>query len=124
MNRHTVFLSSAALAAALAVPATAHHGWGGQQSEQFELSGKLHRDVSLAGPHGSMQLIDDKGQVWEITLAPPARVERSGLKAGVIPLGASISISGHRSSDAKKFEVKTERVTYNGRNFDVYPDRL
>ena len=124
MNRHTVFLSFAALAAALALPAAAHHGWAGQQSEQFNLSGKLHRDVSLAGPHGSMQLIDDKGQVWEITLAPPARVERSGLKAGVIPMGAPISISGHRASDAKKLEVKTERVSWNGRNFDVYPDRL
>ena len=102
----------------------AHHGWSGQQGEQFQLSGKLHRDVSLAGPHGSMQLIDDNGQVWDITLAPPARVERAGLKAGVIPVGARITISGHRSSDGKRFEVKTERVTYDGRNFDVYPDRL
>jgi len=24
----------------------------------------------------------------------------------------------------KRFEVKTERVTWNGKNFDVYPDRL
>jgi hypothetical protein len=23
-----------------------------------------------------------------------------------------------------RFEVKTERVTHNGKNYDVYPDRL
>jgi len=26
--------------------------------------------------------------------------------------------------DPKKFEIKTERVTYAGKNYDVYPDRL
>jgi len=124
MNKRTVLLSTLTLMLGTNLPVLAHHGWGGQQSGQFELSGKLHRDVSLAGPHGSMQLIDDKGQIWELTLAPPARVERAGLAAGVIPMGARITISGHRSSDAKRLEVKTERVTYNGRNYDVYPDRL
>jgi len=107
-----------------ALQASAHHGWAGQQTEQFELSGKLQTDVSLAGAHGSMQIVDDKGQVWDITLAPAARTERAGLKPGVIPLGAAVTISGHRSSDLQRFEVKTERVTYNGHNYDVYPDRL
>jgi hypothetical protein len=102
----------------------AHHGWAGQQTEQFELSGKLHTDVSLAGPHGSMKIVDDKGQVWDITLAPAARTERAGLKPGVIPLGAPVTISGHRNSDPQRFEVKTERVTHDGKNYDVYPDRL
>jgi hypothetical protein len=104
--------------------ASAHHGWAGQGTEQFELTGKLHTDVSLAGPHGSMQIIDDKGQVWDITLAPAARTERAGLKPGVIPMGATVTVSGHRNSDAKRFEVKTERVTHNGKNYDVYPDRI
>lgn len=107
-----------------ALPAAAHHGWGGQQSEQFELTGKVHADVSLAGAHGSMQIVDDKGQVWDITLAPAARTERAGLKPGVIPMGATVTVSGHRNSDPKRFEVKTERVTHNGKNYDVYPDRL
>ena len=71
-----------------------------------------------------MKIVDDKGQVWDITLAPPARTERAGLKPGVIPLGAPVTISGHRSSDPQRFEVKTERVTYDGKNYDVYPDRL
>ena len=119
-------LSLAAGAAALAfgaLPASAHHGWAGQGSEQFELTGKVHTDVSLAGPHATMQIIDDKGQVWDLTLSPPARTERAGLKAGVIPVGAEVTISGHRNSDTSRFEVKTERVTHDGKNYDVYPDR-
>jgi hypothetical protein len=41
----------------------------------------------------------------------------------VLPAGAQVTVSGHRNSDPKKFEIKTERVTYNGRVFNVYPDR-
>ena len=38
-------------------------------------------------------------------------------------MGAKVTVSGHRNRDAKRHEIKTERVTYNGRTFNVYPDR-
>jgi hypothetical protein len=102
----------------------AHHGWAGQQTDQSELTGMLKTDVSLAGAHGSMQIVDDKGQVWDITLAPAARTERAGLKPGVIPMGATVTVRGNRNSDMKRFEMKTVRVTHDGKNYDVYPDRI
>ena len=105
-------------------PALAHHGWGGQGTENFELTGKVEKAVSLAGPHATMQVKDSKGQVWDITLAPPARTDRAGLKENTIPVGATVTIRGKRNMDLKKFEIKTERVTYAGKNYDVYPDRL
>ena len=108
----------------LGVGASAHHGWAGQQQEQTEITGKLKTDVSLAGPHGSMQIVDDKGQVWDVTLAPAARTERAGLKPGVIPMGSTVTIRGNRNSDMKRFEMKTVRVTHDGTNYDVYPDRI
>lgn len=101
----------------------AHHGWEGNLSEQFELSGVVQTDVSLGGPHATMRVKDADGQVWDITLAPGPRTERAGLKPGIIPVGAKVTVSGHRNRDAKRFEIKTERVTYNGRTFNVYPDR-
>jgi hypothetical protein len=123
--RTRLFIGLAGAAVGLVgFPAAAHHGWAGQQTDQFELTGKVHADVSLAGAHGSMQIVDDKGQVWDITLAPAARTERAGLKPGVIPMGATVTVSGHRNSDMKRFEVKTERVTHDGKNYDVYPDRI
>jgi hypothetical protein len=102
----------------------AHHGWAGQQTDQSEITGTLKTDVSLAGAHGSMQIVDDKGQVWDITLAPAARTERAGLTPGVIPMGAKVTVRGNRNSDTKRFEMKTVRVTHDGKNYDVYPDRI
>jgi hypothetical protein len=105
-----------------AVPAAAHHGWGGNQDEEFDLTGTVESGVSLAGPHATMKIRAD-GKVWDLTLAPPARTARAGLKEGMIPVGATVTVHGHRNRDANRFEVKTERVTWNGRTFDVYPDR-
>ena len=110
-------------ALALGAPALAHHGWGGQQTDKTEISGTLKTDVSLSGPHATMQITDDKGQVWDVTLAPPSRTQNAGLMPGIIPVGAKVKIVGNRNSDLKKFEIKTVRVTYDGKNYDVYPDR-
>lgn len=114
---------SALFTLALVTPVVAHHGWSGQGTQTFQLSGTLHEPVQLAGPHATMRIKDKSGQVWELTLSSPPRVEAAGLKKDTIPVGAQVTISGKRNLDAKKFEVKTERVTYQGRNFDVYPSR-
>jgi uncharacterized protein DUF6152 len=106
-----------------AVPALAHHGWGGNLDEEFEISGTVVTGVSLAGPHATMKMKDAEGHVWDLTLAPPFMTQRSGLKEDSIPVGAKISIHGHRNRDPKKFEIKTERVTVNGKTYNVYPDR-
>ena len=103
---------------------SAHHGWGGQIREHFELSGTLHTAVSLDGPHATMQIEDESGQVWDITLGPPSRTRRSGLQEDSIPVGAAVSIVGNRNADMARHEVKTMRVTHDGKNYDVYPDRL
>lgn len=103
---------------------SAHHGWGGQIPERFELSGTVHKGVSLDGPHATMQIRDENGQVWDLTLAPPARTSRAGLDEGVIPLGAEVSIVGNRNADMNRYEVKTMRVTHGGKNYDVYASRL
>jgi hypothetical protein len=124
LNHRLLQISLAALLLALpAMPALAHHGWGGNQDAEFEMTGTLVRQVSLAGPHATMQIKDKDGQVWDITLAPPPRTDRAGLKENTIPLGATVMVHGHRNSDMKKFEIKTERVTWNGKVFNVYPDR-
>ena len=120
-TRRSVSMTLAAFVVAV-LPAAAHHGWSGQGSEQFELSGTVEQTVSLAGPHATMR-VRAQGQVWEITLAPPARTQSAGLSEKVIPVGAQVTIHGHRNSDPKRFEVKTERVTWNGKTFNVYPNR-
>ena len=124
LSRLFLRLGVPALAVAFAAsPAMAHHGWSGQASETFELSGTVHTAVNLTGPHATMKVQDKNGQVWDLTLAAPPRTEAAGLKAGVLPVGAAVTVRGKRSSDAKRFEIKTERVTHAGKSYDVYPER-
>lgn len=111
------FLAISACAIALA-----HHGWAGNGDDEFELSGTVEKGVSLSGPHATMK-IRAEGEVWDITLSSPARAEAAGLKEGTLPLGAKVMVHGHRNKDPKRFEIKTERVTWNGTTYNVYPDR-
>lgn len=116
-------VAGVALALALSAPVAAHHGWGGNADEETNLTGTLEAAVSLAGPHATFKLKAADGQVWDITLAPPPRTSGSGLKEGIIPLGATVTVRGHRNKTANRFEMKTENVTWNNRTFAVYPDR-
>jgi hypothetical protein len=102
--------------------AAAHHGWAGYLDANFELTGTVETPVSLAGPHATMKVRVD-GNLWDVVLAPPARTSQAGLKEGIIPVGAKVVLQGHRHRDSKKLEIKTERVSWNGREFNVYPDR-
>lgn len=121
--RWSGFAATALCISIVAMPALAHHGWSGQGAEQIEVSGKVHKPVSLINPHATMQIIAD-GQVWDVTLAPPARTEGAGLTAKSLAVGDAVTVRGNRNSDPKRFEIKTVRVTSGGRNYDVYPDRI
>src|SRR5438552_6281952 len=104
-------------------PALAHHGWGGYLDATSDISGTVESAVSLAGPHATMKIKAADGQVWDVVLAPPARTERAGLKEGMIPIGAQVTVHGNRHRDPKRLEIKTSRLVWNGRTFNVYPDR-
>src|SRR5436190_229045 len=104
------------------LPLLAHHGWGGYVDALSDLSGTVQSPVSLAGPHASLK-VNAEGHVWDVLLAPPPRTEAAGLKEGMIPVGAQVIVHGQKHRDPKKFEIKTTRLTWNGKVFNVYPDR-
>jgi hypothetical protein len=125
LRRRRGTLAFAALVAVMCLsplPAIAHHGWGGYLDAEFDISGTVEAPVSLAGPHATMKLRADD-HVWDVVMAPPFRTEQAGLKEGMIPVGAKVAVHGHRHRDPKRFEIKTERLTWNGRVYNVYPDR-
>jgi hypothetical protein len=117
-------VAAAAIATLLlsSLPLLAHHGWEGYQTQAFEISGTVESTVTTAGPHASLKIRAD-GQVWNVVLAPPPRTERAGLKSGMIPVGETVTAYGHRHKDLKIFEIKTERLRWKDRLFNVYPDR-
>jgi hypothetical protein len=60
--------------------------------------------------------------LWDITLAPPARVERAGLKEGMIGVGARVTVHGHPSEHGvSRWEDRTR--DWNNKTYNVYPDR-
>ena len=119
--RRTAFATALALPL-IALPLAAHHGWSNYGTEEFSITGAVETPVSLAGPHATMRIRAD-GQVWNIVLSAGNRVAAAGLKEGMIPVGAQVTAEGHRHRDTKVYEVKTERLKWNGKTFNVYPDR-
>lgn len=117
--KHLVLAASFSL---IAAPAMAHHGWGGQEEQVTSLTGTVVEGVSLAGPHATMK-IKVGGDVWDLTLAPPARAERAGLKEGLIPVGATVTVRGNRNLDHSRHEMKTIFVKTGATEYHVYPDR-
>ena len=113
---------AAALTAAIAIPAYAHHGWSGQEEKVTELTGTVTKGVSLAGPHGAMQ-IKVGNVLWDVTLAPPARTAAAGLKPGVIPVGATVTVRGNKSTEPGHREMKTIVVIHGKQRYAVYPER-
>jgi hypothetical protein len=126
MRKHSnwaaLFAGLVLVAVMLAAPVSAHHGWEDYQDEQFEVTGTLATPVSLAGPHATAQ-IAVYDEVWDLVFAPSPRTARAGLTEGVIPLGETVTASGHRHRDVETLEIKTERLLWKYTMFNVYPER-
>ena len=121
--RKLLLIAIAAVTVAASHTVLAHHGWGGYLDQEFEISGTVSKPVSLAGPHATMSIRDAEGHEWLLTLAPPPRTSAAGVKDGMFAVGAKVTAHGHRSRDNNRYEVKTERVTVDGKTYNVYPDR-
>jgi hypothetical protein len=124
IDRRVVLAGVALVFAAFvfASPAGAHHGWGGYVEQLSDLSGTVVTPVSMAGPHATLK-VSAEGHEWNVVLAPPPRAAQAGLKDGMIPAGEKVIVHGQRHRDAKTYEIKTTRLTWNGKVFNVYPDR-
>ena len=125
MLKHRLIVNAGGLAIllCLVMPLHAHHGWSGNTAGEVEITGEVVSGVSLAGAHGTMQIRDAEGQVWNLTLAPGPRTHRAGLREDVIPEGAEITVHGERHEDPDVYEAKVRRVIWEDQVFDVYPPR-
>jgi hypothetical protein len=123
MRSRLTFLLAVVAIALLPLSAAAHHGWAGNGDEEFEISGTVASPLTLTGPHATWKIKAADGQVWDLTLASVPQTKSAGLTETAIPVGSSVTVHGHRNRDPKKFEIKTERVTFNGKTFNVYPNR-
>jgi len=77
-----------------AMPAAAHHGWGGYDAAApVTLSGTIER-VAPAGPHAMLWLRTAE-KTWEVVLAPPSRMANRGLPATRLQQGQQVEVMGY-----------------------------
>jgi hypothetical protein len=118
----TPALAALAIAVLPVLPAAAHHGWNWAEEEQTEMTGTI-QSVSFAPPHPSMTVEVD-GTVWQVDLGNPNQTQRSGFADGSAEESDEITILGNRSLDANEKRIKAVRITVEGEQFDMYPERI
>ena len=119
MSVRIIFLASA-FALAVSAPALAHHGWGGYQNAETNIVGTVVEQVNLAGAHASIKLQGENGQIWRVILSPPHSTVAAGIRERTFPVGAKLTVSGHRHSDPSRLEMKSEELTMGQRTFSLY----
>jgi hypothetical protein len=105
------------------VPALAHHGWSWAEDQQTELTGTIEK-ISMAPPHPSLMIKASDGKVWRVELSNPNQTARSGFTAKSAKPGDAIVILGNRNRDKSQAHMKAVRITINGKNYDMYPERI
>ena len=106
-----------AVAASIALPAAAHHGWSEYDSSQvLTLTGKIV-ESGYEHPHGHLRL-DTPGKTWLVVLAPPSRMENRGLPSAMLKAGNKAMVTGYPNRN-KPEEMRAERITIDGKTVEL-----
>jgi hypothetical protein len=122
-RRHLIQAALVGVFAGSSLPAFAHHGWDWAEAQQSELTGTIEQ-ISMAPPHPSLMVKASDGKVWRVELSNPNQTARSGFNAKSAKPGDTIVILGNRNRDKNQAHMKAVRITINGRNYDMYPERI
>jgi len=105
------------LAAFLAPPALAHHGWSEYDvTKPLTFTGKIVAS-GYEHPHGHIRL-ETPGKTWLVILAPPSRMENRGLAKAEIANGKTVTVVGYANRD-KPEEMRAERITAAGKTVEL-----
>lgn len=108
--------------AGLSSLALAHHGWEWAEGKLVDLTGII-KSAKLGNPHGLLTVTARDGD-WTVEVGQPWRNERAGLTDAMLAKGVELTIRGNRTKDPKQKVLKAVRITINGENHDLYPERL
>lgn len=106
-----------ALAALVAAPALAHHGWSEYDSAKtLTLTGRIDQS-GYEHPHGFVTMTVD-GKKWVAVLAPPSRMENRGLPRAELVAGKTVTVVGYPNRN-KPEEMRAERITVDGKTVEL-----
>lgn len=105
--------------AALAIPAAAlaHHGWGSYDAQNpVTLTGAI-KTLEFTNPHVHADIEHD-GKPWELTLAPPSRMQSRGATESVVKVGTTVKAYGYPSR-VKQGEMRAEWIEIAGKRYEL-----
>lgn len=97
--------------------ALAHHGWSSYDPEKVIKVTAPVTDVSWGNPHGGAK-VRYQGKVWDVVLAPVARMEARGLTQAMLAPGKAVTLEGYPRKDGVA-EMRIERVTVDGKTVEL-----
>ena len=110
-------LAAAALAIALPAAALAHHGWGSYDAQNpVTLTGAV-QTLDFANPHVHVA-ITAEGKAWELTFAPPSRMQARGAVESLIKPGTTLTAHGYPSR-VKPGEMRAEWIEVAGKRYEL-----
>ena len=105
------------MATCIALPASAHHGWGSYEADHpMTIEGAIEK-ITLQNPHGEM-IVPHEGRPWLITLAPLSRMNARGATGDVLQTGTMVIAYGYPKRDGTP-EIRAEWIEVNGRQFQL-----
>ena len=115
--RATVF-SSVALAI-LATTALAHHGWSEYDEKTPQTVAGTITESSYTNPHGSIKLRAREGdKVWDVVLAPVARMQTRGLAEAMLKPGTVVTVLGYQHRKVAT-EMRAENITVDKKKIEL-----
>lgn len=105
------------LAALLAAPALAHHGWGSYDADVVMTFDTRIERVHYRNPHASIDVSRD-GRTWHVVLAPVSRMSARGLPDGALAEGTTVTITGYPRRDGTA-ELRAERIVLEGKTVEL-----
>lgn len=112
-------IAVAAALTALTLPAVAfaHHGWSSYDAAKVIKVTAPVTDVTWGNPHGAAK-VRYQGKVWDVVLAPVARMEARGLSQAMLTSGKPVTLEGYPRKDGVA-EMRIERVTADGKTVEL-----
>jgi hypothetical protein len=114
--RHSLLVAIACSAIG-ASAVQAHHGWSSYDANKtIEITAPLS-EVRWGNPHGAAK-VSHAGKVWDVVLAPVARMEARGLTQEMVAPGKPVTLVGYPRSDGTT-EMRIERVIAGGKTVEL-----
>ena len=105
--------------ALIATAADAHHGWSEYDEKTPQTVAGTITESSYTNPHGTIKLrAAEGGKVWDVVLAPVARMQTRGLTEEMLKPGTVVTILGYQHRKVAT-EMRAENITVDKKKIEL-----